>query len=327
MTRVPVGWARRLRVAVVRFARRLIVPVATIVIASFILFVAISLAPGDPVYAILGGRGTDEQYAQLRSELGLDRPIVVQYLDWLTHAIRGDFGTSLTYKQPVSSLIEPRLAITLPLVLYASILFVFVGVVIGMIGGAFRRLGAPVAAVSGLGAAVPVFVAAQVLIAIFAVRLGWFPVLGAGTGGWDRLRHLTLPAVSLAFAWSALIAQVTRAAVSEERARGHVETATGRGLPASWVFRRHVMRNAAIPIVTVAALAVAGLFAGAVVVEYAFGLGGLGSLLVQSVSAKDNNVVLAISLILLVVFVTVTTLIDLLQTWLDPRIRVKQAQR
>jgi peptide/nickel transport system permease protein len=302
-------------------------PIATVLIASFVLFVAIGLAPGDPVFTILGGRGTDEQYAALRSELGLDRPLVVRYVDWLSDAVRGDLGTSLTYKQSVTSLIRPRLAITLPLVLYASVLFVAVGIVLGVLGGAFRRLGPPVAALTGLGAAVPVFVAAQILIAVFAVRLGWFPVLGAGSGGWDRIRHLTLPAASLAFAWSALIAQVTRSAVSEERARAHVETAIGRGLSPLWVFHRHVMRNAAIPVITVSALAVAGLFAGAVVVEFAFGLGGLGSLLVQSVSAKDYDVVLAISLVLLVVFVVVTSLIDLIQTLLDPRLRERRVSR
>ena len=187
-----------------------------------------------------------------------------------------------------------------------------------------RRLSAPVAAVSGIGVAVPVFVAIQVLVAVFAVNLGWFPVLGAGDGGLDRLHHLTLPAITLAIGWSAYIAQVTRSAVAEQRRSPHVETARGRGLDSAWVFRHHILRNAAIPIVTVSALAVAGMFAGAVVVEYAFGLGGLGSLLVSSVGSKDYNVVLAIFLILLIVFVVVTTVIDLVQVWLDPRLRERQ---
>ena len=321
MDSTGVQLASRARLVASRLARWILVPVGTILAASFVLYAALSLAPGDPVYQLLGGRGTQEQYAALRAELGLDQPFLIRYWDWLTSAIHGDFGRSFTYKQSVASLIEPRLGITLSLAMYAGLLIVVVGVGLGVLGGATRRAGAPVAAVSGLGIAIPAFVAAQLLIAVFAVRLGWFPVLGAGEAGVDRLRHLTLPAIALAIGYAAYVAQVTRAAVSEERASTHVETARGRGLSRTWVFRRHVLRNAAIPITTVSALAVAGLFAGAVVVEYAFGLGGLGSLLVQSVSARDYNVVLAISLILLVVFVLATTLIDLVQWLLDPRQR------
>ncbi len=315
--------AGRARAIATRLARWVAVPLVTIVAASFALFAALSLAPGDPVYQILGGRGTQEQYDALRAELGLDQPLLVRYWDWLTAAVHGDFGRSFTYKESVSSLLEPRIGITLSLALYAGFLIIVAGVALGVVGGATRKAGPAVAAVSGLGIAIPAFVAAQLLIATLAVNRGWFPVLGAGESGWDRIWHLTLPAIALSIGFAAYVAQVTRAAVSEERVSTHVETARGRGLAPAWVFRRHVLRNAAIPITTVSALAVAGLFAGAVVVEYAFSLGGLGSLLVQSVASKDYNVVLAISLILLVVFVLATTLIDLVQWLLDPRQRTR----
>jgi peptide/nickel transport system permease protein len=182
-----------------------------------------------------------------------------------------------------------------------------------------------VAAITGLAIAVPTFVAAQLLVSWFALGLGWFPATGEGSGLFDQLRHLTLPAVALALSWSAYVAQITRTAVREENEREHVDTARGRGVPAGAVFRRHVLRNAAIPIVTISGLTVAGLVASAVVVESAFGLNGIGSLLVQSVSAKDYNVVQAISMLLVVLFIVVTTAIDVLQTSLDPRLRAHVA--
>lgn len=308
-------------------ARWIGAPLGTVLAASLVLYVAIGLAPGDPVVQILGNRATVEQYAAMRHQLGLDRPLAVRYLDWLWSAIHGDLGTSLVYKQPVTGLVGPRLGVTIELALYAAVLVLLLGVGLGILGGAIPRLGPVVAALTGVGVAVPTFVAAQLLIAVFAVRLGWFPVLGAGEGVLDRVRHLTMPAVALALGWSAYVAQATRAAVAQERRRPHVETAAGRGLAPVWVFRRHVLRNAAVPISTVAALAVAGLFAGAVVVEVAFGLGGIGSLLVQAVSSRDYDVVLAVALLMLVVFVVTTTLVDLLQVALDPRLRVGGATR
>jgi len=258
-------------------------------------------------------------------KLGLDRPMPVQYWDWLTNALHGDFGTSLVYKQSVASLIAPRLLTTLLLVGYAGVIITVTGVTLGIIGGMSPRAAPYVAGLNGLGVAIPGFVAAEVLTAVFAVKLGWFPVLGTGQGVAGRLQHLTLPAFALAIASVAYVSQITRAAVSNEEQSSHVETARGRGLAGPRILRRHVLRNAAIPIMTVSALTVASLLAGAIVVEYAFGLGGIGSLLVQSVSDKDSNAVLAIGLILVLVFVVTTTVLDFLQYLLDPRLRLKAA--
>lgn len=313
--------ASRVRTMWTRLNHWFISPVITVLAASLALFIAISLVPGDPIAALLGGRGTPEEYAALRERFGLDDPLWSRYVHWLTNALHGDFGYSITYKTPVSDLLAPRLPITFELVLYAGILIVVVGVGLGIVGGYVRRAGAGVAAVSGIGVAIPTFVAAQFLIAVFAVRLGWFPVLGSGDSLSERVVHLTLPAIALMISWSAYVAQVTRTAVGDAKGRTHVETAIGRGGAPGSVFRRHVLRNAAIPITTVSALAVAGLVAGAMVVEIAFGLGGIGALLVQSIAARDFNVVLAISLIMLVVFVFATTLIDIVHTMLDPRER------
>ena len=289
-------------------------------IASFLIFAGLSAAPGDPVTQRLGTHTTEAQRELVRHQLGLDKPLLQRYWEWLTGALHGDFGTSITYRTDVGSLVSARIGTTLMIVVYSAILIVIGGVTIGVIGGAFRRLGTPVAGVTGVLIGVPQFVAAQVLVALFAVQRGWFPVQGEGSGVFDRIYHLTLPALALALGWSAYVAQVTMASVRGERAREHVETARGRGIAPQRIFRRHVLRNAAIPIVTVSGLTVAALFAGAIVVESAFNLAGIGSLLVKAVSDKDYNIVLAVSLILVTVFVLVTSLIDALQVWLDPRI-------
>jgi peptide/nickel transport system permease protein len=305
--------------------RWIAMPLATLLVASFVLYFAVWLQPGNPLTLILGTRASHAQYRIMAQRLGLNRPLPVRYWDWLTSAAHGNFGTSLVYRQSVASLIGPRLVTTLLLVAYAGVIIVVIGVALGIIGGMSPRLAPLVAGLNGLGVAIPGFVAAEALTALFAVRLNWFPVLGNGVGLAGRLQHLTLPAVALAISAIAYVSQVTRAAVSEEEQSPHVETARGRGLSFQRVLRRHVLRNAAIPIMTVSALTVASLLAGAIVVEYAFGLGGIGSLLVQSVSDKDSNVVLAIGLILVLVFVITTTVLDFLQYLLDPRLRLKGA--
>jgi len=293
----------------------------TVLIASFVLFMALAAAPGDPVMALLGSHPTPGAVAALRAKFGMDHPLIVQYWHWLTGAAQGHFGTSIVYRADVSSVLAGRISTTLFLVVYAAIIVVIAGVGLGMLGGGVRRLGSAVAAVSAVGVAIPAFVASMVLVQIFSLQLGWFPTLGAGSGFLGHLWHMTLPAVALAIGAAAYIAQITRATIFEESARDHVEAARGRGLEAMYVFRRHVMRNALLPIMTVSALTAAGLIAGTVVVEYAFGIGGLGSLLVSSVASKDYAVVEAITLILLVVFVLTLAIIDLLQSALDPRAR------
>lgn len=296
---------------------------ATLLVASFLIYGALALAPGDPATMLAGSRATPKLLAQIRREYGLNRPFPVRYWDWLTGALHGNFGISLQFHESVSSLLAPRIPVTLELVAYASLVIVVLGLGLGMLPSLAARLNVLVTVTTGVGIAVPTFVAALVLVEIFALKLGWFPAVGTGTGFAGQLQHLTLPAFALAFSWAAYVAQISRASIREQQGREHVATARGRGLPSALVFRHHVLRNASVPIVTVSGLTVAGLIAGSIVVETAFGIGGIGSLLVQSVSAKDYNVVLAISLILVVAFVLATTLSDLAHLALDPRIRDK----
>jgi peptide/nickel transport system permease protein len=296
---------------------------ATLVVASLLIYGALALAPGDPATELAGPRATPAMLAQIRHQYGLDRPFPVRYWSWLTGALHGNFGISLQFHQSVSSLLAPRIPVTLELVAYASVIIFIAGLGLGLAPSLLPRLNVAVTVVAGIGIAVPAFVAALVLVEVFALKLGWFPAVGTGTGLGGQIRHLTLPAFALALSWAAYMAQISRASVREQQGREHVITARGRGLPPAAVFRRHVLRNASLPIVTVSGLTVAGLIAGSIVVETAFGLGGIGSLLVQSVSAKDDNVVLAISLILVVAFVLATTLSDLAHLVLDPRIRAR----
>ena len=295
--------------------------VGTVLAASFVIFSSLSLAPGDPVSQILGQKATQAQRAEMRTQLGLDDPLLVRYWHWLTGVLHGDFGTSLTYRQSVSGLLGPRILTTLTLVVMSAVLILLVGVALGAFGGTSQRWRPVVNGIVGFGVAIPGFVAASVLISIFAVKLGWFPTYGAGSGFVDRIWHLTLPAVALSLGWTAYVAQMTAAAVKEEAGREHVMTATGRGLPRQLVFRRHIMRNASIPVLTASGLTVAGLVAGSVVIESAFAVDGIGSLLIKSVSNKDYSVVTAISLLIVIVFVLVTTVIDVAQAALDPRLR------
>jgi peptide/nickel transport system permease protein len=294
---------------------------ATVIVTSFVVFVALGFAPGDPVAQILGARASDAQRAAMRAQLGLDRPLLTRYWDWLTGALHGDFGVSLTYRQDVAGLLGPRLGTTLVLVVLALLITLVIGVAVGTLGGIAPRWRAVVTGLAGIGVAVPAFVAAALLISVFAVGLGWFPTYGAGSGVVDRLWHLLLPAVALSMSWSAYIAQITTAAVKEEVDSEHVATAIGRGLPRIMIIRRHVLRNALVPVLTVSGLMVGGLVAGSVVVESAFAIDGIGSLLVKSVLNKDYAVVNAVSLIIVLVFVTVMTLVDLVHTALDPRLR------
>ncbi|WP_432970193.1 ABC transporter permease [Dactylosporangium sp. CA-233914] len=308
-------------------ARRIVATVsgalATILAASFVIFAGLSMAPGDPVAQVLGAKATDAARANMRARLGLDDPFLVRYWHWLTGALHGDFGTSLTSRQGVTSLIGPRLLTTFMLVAMAALLVLVVGIGLGIAGGVSRRGRAVVSTVVGLGVAVPSFVAANALIGILAVKLGWFPTYGSGDGVLDRMWHLTLPAIALSIGYGAYVSQLTSAAVTEEADQEYVATARGRGVPAGVVLRHHTLRNAALPVLTASGLAVAGLVAGTVIVEQAFAVDGIGGLLVRSISSKDYPVVTAVSLIIVVVFVVVTTLIDLVQVALDPRERTK----
>jgi peptide/nickel transport system permease protein len=299
--------------------RKLAGLLVTLLATSFVIFGAAHAAPGDPVTFLAGGKEnlTPEYIAAIRAQYHLDDPLLVRYGRWLGDALTGDLGRSLQYNDQVSDLLAARLPSTLGLVAYTTVLFVVFGVGLGVLaavrGG---RTDTAVVASTTFATSVPSFVVATALISLFAVQLGWFPVKGGGS-----LWHLTLPAVTLAVGALAIISRVTRQAMIEQRELDHVTVARASGLSERQIVLRHVLRGALGPIVTMCGLVTAGMLAGTVVVETAFGISGVGSLLVNAINTHDFPVTQAVLLLMVTAYIAVTTLVELVQPLIDPRAR------
>ena len=295
-----------------------------LLISSFIVFSGMYLAPGSPEQFLVQGRTVSpEVLAAIRAQYGLDDPFLLRYWNWLLDAIQGDLGRSLVSQQDVTALVASRLPTTLFLATYAALLIAIIGVGLGVLSatrsGIFEKL---VVFGSNLGFAVPTFFAALVLMALFGANLGWFPVSGSGEGFLDRVWHLTLPAIALALPGIAIVARITRTAVREEQGSEHVVMAIARGVPKQIVLWRHTIRNSMLPVTTVLGTNIAGLLAAAFVIEYAFTLDGIGSLLVNSVQKKDFAVVQAIALIMVLAFGLISLLVYLLYAGIARRVRL-----
>ena len=307
-------------------ARRLVALVATLLVVSVLVFVVVRVIPGDPVLIIMGTEGSPEAAAALRKAMGLDRPLPVQYAEWVRRALRGDLGRSIQYDVPVGGLILSRLRVTLPLTLLAALFMGAVALPLGMHAATHhRRLGDYLAMIaSQLGIAIPSFWAGLLLMLLFAVRLGW--VRAGGFEGWEAglwpgVRSLLLPALALGLIQAAILTRTTRSAVLEVFHAEHVRTARAKGLPESVVTWKHVFRNALITIVTIVGLQLGQLLAGSIVLENVFYLPGLGRLALGAISARDLPVVQGVVLFVAATIVTVNFAVDLLYGFLDPRIR------
>ncbi len=303
-------------------ARRVGELVATLLGASVVIFGALYLAPGDPASFLLSGRAaTPKALAAIDAQYHLNDPFAVQYLRWLGQVLHGDFGRSIEYRTPVSTLLAARLPTTLLLVGTALLLVLLFGLALGLLGAV--RGGAVDSTVlvgTTLALGTPSFVAAIVLQAVFAVDLHWFPSGGSGTGGWQTIRHLILPACALALYLVGMLARVTRSAMLEALGQEHVTAARSRGVPEHQVIRRHVLRNSLGTVLTMGGLVVSTLVVCTVLVETAFSLDGIGQLLDLSTTTKDFPVVQAISLIIVALFMVVNLLVDLLHPLVDPRV-------
>ena len=306
------------------FVRRVVALLGILLVSSFLIFGAVYVAPGRPETFLVGGRTVSPSVlASIRAQYGLDDPFFVRYWHWLSGAVQGDFGKSLFTRQDVSEMLASRLPTTLTLTGLAAVLIIVIGVGLGVTAGWRGGLiDTAIVSLSGVGLAIPTFFAAAILMNLFAVQVQWFPTFGSGDAGLDRLWHLTLPSIALALPSIAVVARITRTAVLEERFSEHVTTALIRGLRRRLVMRRHVLRNALMPVTTIVGVQIASLIAGATIIEYAFTLNGVGALLVDSVQQKDFAVVQAITLILVAVFGLVNLLVDMLYTVLDPRMRL-----
>jgi peptide/nickel transport system permease protein len=305
--------------------RRVGLLVLALGVSSFVIFISLNLAPGDPLAALAGGRSLSHAtVVALTREYHLNEPVIERYWEYITGVVlHFNLGTSIQYREPVSTLIGQRIAVTAELVAYAAVLIIVFGVGLGVLAGLRRGLlDNTVIAVSTLLAAVPSFVAAIILIAVFAVDLHWLPALGSGSGLWGTIQHLTLPAIALAASAFAVVTRVTRVTVRAELGLEHVQTAVSRGIPRALVIRRHVLRNASIPITTVVGITITSLFALSAVVEQAFSLNGIGAALIQAALEKDFGVVQGISLLIVAAFVIANAIVDLLYALLDPRVAV-----
>lgn len=308
---------------------RLLQALLLLFFASVAVFLLLRLIPGDPALVIAGPNARDEQLAAVREEMGLDEPLVVQYWIWLKQAVQGDLGESFVSGYPVNELIRDRAAATAQLALAALIVAVAIAFPVGTVLALKpRSLGARfLSAWMALMLAVPTFWLGLLLLLVFGLTFEWFPMSGYVSlleDPIDAIRHLALPAITLAAGLSAVLARMLRASLLEILGNDHVRTARAKGLPQSAVVRGHVIRNAMIPVVTVLGIQLGQLLGGAVVTEAIFDWSGLGQLILQAINNRDYTVVQGTMLFLVSVFVLVNLLVDLSYGLLDPRIRHSQ---
>jgi len=290
--------------------------------ASVIIFVLLRAVPGDPARIALGVTATDEDVAALAAQLGTDRPLVVQYFDWIGSLLTGDFGVSLSSQQEITPLVWDRVQVSLILTVSAMVLSLLIAIPLGTLLA--RRNSAMLGALTQIGIAVPSFLAGILAIAVFSVWLGWLPANGwsppnAGFGKF--LSHLVLPVVSLTLVQAAILTRYVRSAVAEEMDKDYVRTARSIGLSTREALYRHALKNALLPVLTVAGLQMSTLIVGAVVIERVFVIPGVGSMLLDAVATRDLTTVQTIMMLLVVFTLAVTLLVDLLCRLVDPRLR------
>jgi len=301
---------------------------ASLVVASLVIFVVIEVIPGDPAAYMLGVNAQPDTVAALRAELGLDVGKGARYLNWVSGMVQGDFGTSYTYRSPVAGMIADRLWVSLPLALYALTLSTLIAFPAGIYAAARRGRAGDLAVMGAvqLGVAIPNFWFAMIMVLIFAIKLRW--VSAGGFPGWDKglwqgLRALTLPAVALALPQAAILARVMRSALIEMLGEDFIRTARAKGLSMRQVLWRHALRNAMIPVLTILGLQFAFLLAGGIIIEQVFYLPGLGRLVFQAISARDLIVVESVVMLLVFAVIVVNFAVDLAYALVDPRLRVR----
>ena len=310
--------------------KRLATFVATLAVATVVVFGVLEVLPGNAAEVILGDTATAESLAALNARLGLDRPAGTRYLDWVGGLLSGATARSISYDTPTAELIVERLRVTVPLALMAMALTVVLALTLGVFAASrHNRVGdVGVMAASQIGIAIPNFWFAILLILLFAVHLQWFSAGGfpgwtedEGGGVWDGVQALILPAVALALVQAAILARVTRSAVLEVMREDFVRTARAKGLSRRQALWRHVLRNAMIPVLTVAGLQFANLVTGTIVVENVFVLPGIGRLVFQAIANRDLIVVRDVVMLLAAVVVLVNFVVDILYAVVDPRLR------
>ncbi len=326
--------------------QRILIAIPVLFGVTVVVFLMLHSAGGDPATQILGPRADPQSVARLQEEMGLNRPLAVQYADFAKNALQGDLGRSYRSNDTVTDEVLSRFPATIELAFAAMLIGTTIGLIAGIVAGVRRDSFFDYSSTLGalLGISIPTFWLGMILIIIFGVELRWLPISGrinprlgadpsapflvinsALHGNWvvfrDSLEHLILPALTLAGWPAAIVARMTRAAIIETMDQEYIRTARAKGLQESLVIQRHALRNAFIPVVTVVGLELGGLLGGAVVTETVFSWPGVGKLAADAILARDYQVVQGVVLLLAAVFIILNLLVDLVYSWLDPRIR------
>jgi peptide/nickel transport system permease protein len=306
--------------------RRLLSTVVVMAIVAIFVFLLLHLSPGDPAAIIAGDNATSEQIDAIRKKLGLDDPLPVQFIRWVSHVVQGDLGISIFSNEPVLKLVGQRLEPTVSLAMTTLFVAVTLAVTFGVVAAwkAGTWVDRLLMVISVVGFSVPVFVVGYLLIYLFAIELRWLPVQGytpisEGLGGWAR--NLVLPSVALGLAYVALIARITRASMLDVLSEDYIRTAKAKGVANNSMLLKHALKNAGVPIVTVIGIGVALLISGVVITETVFNIPGIGRLVVDAIAKRDYPIIQGVILIFSGVYVLVNLLVDLSYTLIDPRIR------
>ncbi|MCV6548457.1 MAG: ABC transporter permease [Cohaesibacter sp.] len=309
--------------------RRLVSLGLTLLAASLVIFAIMEVLPGDPAELILGINAQPDTLQALRQELGLHLPIAERYISWIGNMLSGDFGTSYTYSVPVLELISQRLAVSLPLALFALALSTLLALPLGLLAASFRNkwpdwgmMGA-----TQLGIAVPNFWFAMLLVLGFSITLRWFPsggFPGWEAGSWPAIHALLLPAIALALPQASILARIMRSSMLDVIHEDYMRTARAKGLSQSQTLLRHGVRNAIIPVITILGLQFSFLLAGTIIIENVFFLPGLGRLVFQAITQRDMITVKAVIVLMVATVILVNFLIDLSYAAIDPRLRKKK---
>jgi peptide/nickel transport system permease protein len=306
--------------------RRLAAMVPVLILVTFGVFTLIHLTPGDPIDAMMGESFDAAAKERLRSDLGLDRPIYVQYLTWMERVLQGDFGRSIRDNQPVIENVARRVGVTLQLAIFAMVISLAVAFPVGILSATHRN--SPIDGFGTMfalfGICMPNFLIALLLIYVFGVVLRWLPISGyvpLSDGLIPAIRSLTLPAITLGLALAAVVTRTLRSSLLETLSEDYVRTARAKGLSEQLVIRRHALKNGLIPVVTILGLQLGTLIGGAVITEYIFALPGVGRLVVDAIFSRDYPLVQGVILLISIGFVLSNLAVDIIYGWLDPRIR------
>ena len=300
--------------------------IVSLFVASLVIFACIEIVPGDPASFMLGVNAQPDTVNALREELGLNISHTQRYVSWISGLLKGDLGTSYTYRSPVSDIVSDRLQVSVPLALYALTLTILIAFPVGVLAAAWRGSAVDlfVMGATQLGIAVPNFWFAILMVIVFAINLGWFSA--GGFPGWDAgilavIKALTLPAVALALPQASILARVMRSSLLDTLSEDYIRSARAKGLSRRQVMWRHALRNAMIPVLTIIGLQFSFLLAGAIIIENVFFLPGLGRLVFQAITQRDLIVVESVVMLLVFAVVLVNFIVDLAYAWVDPRLR------